>query len=62
MLSATEATALSPLWDAFSSVVEEPDGGSVLWRAGDYLLQLEWVGAAGREEGVGSCTGASQPS
>lgn len=33
------------------------EGGAVLWRAGDYLLPLEWVETAGREEGVGGCTG-----
>lgn len=31
--------------------------GLLLWRAGDYLLQLEWVETDGREERVGGSTG-----
>lgn len=37
--------------------------GLLLWRAGHYLLQLEWVETDGREERVGGSTGpVSQPS
>lgn len=34
----------------------------LLWRAGDYLLQLGWVETDGREEKGGRQRRASQPS